>query len=436
MQKIAKRETWSSHWIFILACIGSAVGLGNIWRFPYITGLHGGGSFILLYILAVLLIGIPLLLVELSVGKTLRTSAVGAFKKMLKKYWWFVLFPLGLALTVLSYYLVVMGWTLTYTFMALGNNYIPFTEAAQTWWLAIGAVVALILVQIVSRVNIKAGLEKINLYMFPVFLGALILIFVNSFSLEGYPQAIQYLTTIEMSQVLEPINMLNAISQAVFSISIGMVIMLTYGSYMGKKEEIFHSSLAIAGADALIALAGALIVFSVTFTYGISPAAGPELAFESLPYAFLSMPYGAAIMFLFFLLLFSAAMTSAVALSEVLVDNAKVPFGGSRAKGSLLTLGLILILFIPSALSFSPVDLSVAGIPFLEFLDANVIGQFTPLVIVVSLIAFTWFYKDCKKALAKHIPAPLVIPVYLMTKYVAPALILVLQGAQLLHDFF
>jgi len=436
MQKIAKRETWSSHWIFILACIGSAVGLGNIWRFPYITGLHGGGSFIFLYLLAVVLIGIPLLIVELTAGKTLRTSAVGAFKKILKKNWWFVLLPLGLCLTVLSYYLVVMGWTLAYTFLAFGGEYVPFSEAAQTWLLPIGAVVALLLVQIVSRVNIKSGLEKINIYMFPVFLGALLLIFINSFSLEGYPEAISYLTTIEVSQVLAPINMLNAISQAVFSLSIGMVIMITYGSYMGKKEEIFRSSLTIAGADATIALIGAIIVFSVTFTFGIPTTSGPELAFESLPYAFLSMPYGQVVMFLFFLLLFSAAMTSAVALSEVLVDNAKIRFGGSRSKGSLVIMALILILFIPSALSFSPMNVTVWGVPFLEFLDAYVIGQIAPLIVVVSLVAFTWCWKDCRKALKKNVPAPLVTPIYLMTKYVAPAVILFLQGAQLLHDFF
>ncbi|MCP4647900.1 MAG: sodium-dependent transporter [bacterium] len=433
MQKVAKRESWSSHNIFILACIGSAVGLGNIWRFSYITGLHGGGSFVLLYILAVLLIGLPALLVELTVGKKLRTSAVKSFKEMLGKRWWLVAFPLGLCLLVLSYYLVVMGWTLFYTFTSLGGEYIPFESAVGDWALPLGGVISLILVWIVARTDIKSGLEKINVYLFPIFFASLILIFINSFTLPGINDAIAYLTTIDMDALLSPINILNAITQAIFSISVGEAVMLTYGSYLKKKEEIFHSSLAIAAADSMIAIIGAIVVFTVTFTFAIPTTSGAELAFESLPLAFLSMPFGSIIMFLFFLLLFSAATTSAVSLSEVLIDNLRIKLS-SRAKAGWAMLALLLIFFIPSALSYSPLaaDFALDGVPFLEFMDAHIIGRFAPLIVVASLVAFTWGWKGCKKALAENVPAPFVTPVYIMVKYIVPVAILALQVAELL----
>lgn len=433
MQKVAKRESWSSHNIFILACIGSAVGLGNIWRFSYITGLHGGGSFVLLYILAVLFVALPALIVELTVGKKLRTSAVKSFKEMLGKRWWLVAFPLGLCLLVLSYYLVVMGWTLFYTFTSLGGQYVPFESAVGNWALPFGGLISLMIVWIVARIDIKSGLEKVNVYLFPIFFASLILIFLNSFTLPGINDAITYLTTIEMDALLSPINILNAITQAIFSLAIGAAVMLTYGSYLKKKEDIFHSSLAIAAADSMIAIIGAIVVFTVTFTFAIPTTAGAELAFESLPLAFLSMPYGSLMMSLFFLLLFSAATTSAVSLSEVLIDNLRIKLS-SRAKAGWAMLALLLIFFIPSALSYSPIasNFMVDGIPFLEFLDAHIIGRFAPLIVVASLIAFTWGWKDCKKALKENVPDQFVTPIYIMVKYIVPAAILVFQAAEFL----
>ncbi|MBD3398418.1 hypothetical protein GF412_04305 [Candidatus Micrarchaeota archaeon] len=433
MQRIAERESWSSHSIFIIACIGSAVGLGNIWRFSYITGLHGGGSFVLLYVLAVLLVGLPALLVELTVGKKLHTSAVRAFREMLGKKWWLVAFPLGLCLLVLSYYLVVMGWTLFYTFTSLGGEYIPFETAVGDWALPMGGAISLLMVWIVARTDIKSGLEKINVYLFPVFFASLLLIFLNSFTLPGINDAISYLTTVNTDVLFSPINILNAITQAIFSISVGMVVMLTFGSYLKKKEEIFHSSLAIAAADSIIAIIGAIVVFTVTFTFAIPTTSGAELAFESLPLAFLSLPFGAVTMFLFFLLLFSAATTSAVSLSEVLVDNLRSKMG-SRARAGWAMLFLLLIFFIPSALSYSPLasDFVLDGVPFLEFMDAHIIGRFAPLIVVASLVAFTWGWKGCKKALKENIPEPLVTPVYLMVKYIVPFAILALQAAEIL----
>ena len=205
--------------------------------------------------------------------------------------------------------------------------------------------------------------------------------------------------------------------------------MLTYGSYLKKKDEIFHSSLAIASADTIIAIMGALVVFTVTFTFALPTASGAQLAFETLPYAFLSMPYGIVIMALFFILLFSAATTSAVSISEVLVDNLKTKTG-SRNSASIAMLALLLVLFIPSLLSYSPISLEFNGTTFLEVLDVEIVGRFAPLIVMVSLVAFTWGWKDCRKTIEENVPAPLSAPIYLMAKYVVPVVVLALQAAE------
>ncbi len=399
------------------------------------VGLHGGGSFIVLYLFAVLFVGFPALLVELAAGKKLRVEAVNAFKKMIGQKWWLVVFPLILCLLILSYYLVVMGWTLFYTVTSFGGEYIPFTEADNSWFLPLGGVVALILVQLVSRMNIKDGLEKVNVFLFPLFSVALLLILINSFSLPGFETALIYLTTVDWDALFLPINILSAITQAVFSLSVGMAVILTYGSYLSKKEEIFHSSIAIALADAVIAIIGAIIVFSVTFSFAIPSASGPQLAFESLPLAFLSMPYGDILMFVFFMVLFSAATTSAVSLSEVLVDNLKLKVK-SRAKASIVMFGLLALLFVPSALSYSPMHLEFNGVPFLEFMDSQVVGQFAPLIIAMVMLVFSWGWKDCKTELEKSLPPLLAQPIYLMVKYVAPGAILLLQAVKISATFF
>ncbi|MEM4272406.1 MAG: sodium-dependent transporter, partial [Candidatus Bilamarchaeaceae archaeon] len=412
MSRKASAQTWSSHWIFILACIGSAVGLGNIWRLPYTAGMNGGGNFLLPYVLAVLFVGAPALIIELTVGKTIRENAVGAFKKMLSKKWWLVLFPLGLSLLVFSYYLVITGWTMFYAASSLFGLYIPFAEASGTWWLALGALISIILVELVSRLNIKDGLEKVNLYLLPVLLLTLLALFINSFSLSGFSEAISFMTTFDLAS-LTPLTITAAISQAIFSLSIGFTAMLTYGSYARKKEELFKSSLIIVTTDTLVGIISAFIVFTVAFTFSIPLASGPELAFASLPHTFLSLPYGGIAMSLFFLMLLSAAMTSAVSLSEVLVDNLRER-GEPRQKASIIMLALTSILFVPSALSYSPLPVKIMGIPVLDFLDAEIVGRFAAPIVVASIIAFTWGWKDCRKALAQNVPAIFVDPIYFM----------------------
>lgn len=417
--------------MFIIACISSAVGLGNIWRLPYTAGMNGGGSFLLLYFLAVILIGIPLLLVELTVGKTIRENATGAFRKMLGKFWWLVFFPLGLTLLVLSYYLVVTGWTMFYAVSSLFGLFIPFDDAIKSWFLPIGGLLSLLIAEIVSRNNLKNGLEKINLALFPVFLLALIFLFFNSLSLPGMAQSISALTTIDPAYILNPSTMIAAISQALFSLSIGFAAMLTYGSYARKKDELLGSSLIVAATDTAVGVLSALMIFSIAFSFGIPISSGPELAFESLPQAFLAMPYGILFMFIFFLLLFSVAITSVVSMSEVLVDNLRKR-EEPRGKAALIMLALCLVLFIPSALSYSPLPTKILGTPVLDFLDAEIVGRFAALMVLSSVFAFTWGWKDCKKALSKNLPAPLVEPVFFLVKYVAPVAIISLQLATFL----
>ncbi len=300
----------------------------------------------------------------------------------------------------------------------------------KSWFLPLGGVVSLLIAELVSRTNLKNGLEKVNILLFPVFMLALFFLFLNSLSLPGMAQSLSTLTTINPDYLLNPSTIIAAISQSVFSLSLGFAAMLTYGSYARKKDELLGSSLIVAVTDVAVGMMSTLMIFSIAFTYGISVSSGPELAFESLPHAFLAMPYGMAFMFIFFLLLFSVAITSVVSMSEVLVDNLRKR-EEPRGKASLIMLALALLLFIPSALSYSPLPTRVLGVPVLDFLDAELVGRFAALVVLASIIAFTWGWKDCKKALAKNMPAILVEPVFFLVKYVAPAAIIALQLAAL-----
>jgi len=419
-------EKWSSQTLFIMAAIGSAVGLGNIWRFPYTAGMHGGGAFVVLYILAVLLIGFPGLLFELAAGRGLGAGLLESYRKIAGRLWWLGILPILMIWIILSYYTVVVGWTLFYFTASLFGVFVPFSEAAIMWWLPAFGLLSLLIVEFISRADITKGLERVNALLLPVFMLCLLALFAFSASLPGFPGAVSYLTTFNIGDLLAPAVILAAIAQAVFSLSVGEGIMFTYGSYLRKGGGLLRSSAIIAVSDTAIALLSAAMIFSIVFTFSLAPGAGPSLAFQSLPLAVGSLPFGNVLLAVFFLLLFSVAVTSAISMSELLVSNIKPHVGGSRQKASMAQLGLTLLLFVPAALSYSPVGLDFLGMPFLDFLDERVAGEFLPAVAAIFLGSLAWMWKDAREALRSVAPAILADAVYLIAKYILPALILAL----------
>jgi NSS family neurotransmitter:Na+ symporter len=418
--------------VFILACIGSAVGVGNIWRFPYLAAENGGGTFIAVYIFAILLLGLPILLLELLAGKALSTSPVKSFEKIKKG--WVPLYYANFFLVILlfSYYVVITGWTLGYFTLSLGQATTPFSEFSQTYWPVLFTLIVMALISVVMRVDIRKGLEKVNSFFTPLLYVLLLVLLFEAMQLPMFSKAMEYYTTIDTAKLMNPSFWLVVISQAIFSLSIGQGIMLAYGSYLSKKSNLGSSSITIVSADTLASLLAAIIVFSIMFTYSISPNSGPSLSFEALPMAFSQMQFGDILMPVFFLMLFAAAFTSAISLAEVVIANFQDMFKLSRRGATTVCVGLITLLMFPSALSYSKMNLTIFGQRVLDVLDVSIVGRFLPLSTFLTVVYIAWGYKYLEKEAKANLPGWSVFPFLFLVRYIIPIFLFAISVAQFL----
>ncbi|MEK6979333.1 MAG: sodium-dependent transporter [Candidatus Micrarchaeota archaeon] len=417
-------DHWSSHLVFILAAIGSAVGVGNIWRFPYLAGENGGGTFIAAYLVAVAVIGAPLLLLEFIAGKAFACSALRACEQISKKFSLFYYANFAMLLIIFSYYIVVTGWTLGYFLLSLFGIFIPFSQFSATYLSLIFAAIVVLIQFFIARVDIKAGLEKINTFLPPLLFISLIILLANAFSFKNLDKAFAFYTTINVPALFSNSNLwVVAISQAIFSLSIGYGIMLTYGSYLKKREELFKTTFAIVSADTVVSLIACFVIFAFVFAFGIAPNSGPSLAFESLPLAFQQIPYGGFLMPIFFFLLFAAATTSAVSMSELAICNIEEKFGMNRKRASVILLGLLTLLMLPSALSYSPLNFQIDGSKVLDFLDEKLVGHFSPLVVLILVLYLGHGYKHLEMHVRADLPKQFVVPFLLVVRYLVPFLL-------------
>ena len=359
----ASRGQWSGKLGFIMAASGSAIGLGNIWRFPYTAGENGGGAFVLLYLIFVALIGIPLVLAELSVGRETELNPAGAFEKLSPGSKWPWLGRLGVltGFAILAFYAVIAGWTLWYLWEALTGAFSGeitpevsaqmFTDMTSNPLLAIAFTAAFILLTIVIvQRGISAGIERTTKILMPLLLVILVVLAVRSVTLPGGMDGVKYLFTPDFSKIDFPVVM-SAIGQALFSLSLGMGAMITYGSYFPKNENLPQSGIIVAFFDTAIAVLAGLIIFPALFSVGIAPDGGPGLVFIVLPTIFNSLPAGGLFAVAFYSLLAIAALTSTISLLEVVVtyfiDEKQWP----RKKASWVLGGLCFVVAIPSALA-------------------------------------------------------------------------------------
>lgn len=358
------REGWSSRSAFILASIGAAVGLGNIWRFPTLAGESGGGAFVIFYIACVFLLGLPLVLAEIFVGRAGQTDAVGSIRKVAREsnvtQSWSIFGTIGAAAAflILSFYSVVAGWVLYYA-AVMGLDFFqalfagePFRgalagqsqEAIQGRMGDLFASPALLLSMhllfmgltlfIVAR-GVHSGIEKAATWLMPAFFVLLVCITIYGAFVGNMGDAIAFMFTPDWS-ALTPSIMNAALGQALFSLSLGVAALITYGSYITEGSKLGSTSAAIAVADTSVALIAGLMIFPIVFAVGLDPAAGPTLVFQTLPFAFQSMPGGALIGFLFFVLILVAAVTSSISLLEVPTAYGIGERGWSRTKSTLI----------------------------------------------------------------------------------------------------
>lgn len=347
------RGEWSSKIGFILAAAGSAIGLGNIWRFPYIVGENGGAAFVVLYVFFVVIIGLPYMFAELALGRSVQRNPVGSIEAIRPGSAWKGVGYLGVltGLGILSFYAVIAGWTVGYIVkmvMARPAGFGAFISN-PLYVIPLFALFLIITAAIVHG-GVSGGIERWSKILMPVFFILLAGLIVYSNTLEGSGQGLAFYLQPDFSKITGK-TMLAALGQAFFSLSLGMGLMITYGSYASKKENIVSSGIYIALFDTLIAVMAGLIIFPALFAMGQSPSAGPTLVFVVFPELFAKMPAGMLVGALFFLLLSVAALTSTISLLEVpvayLVDEKRV----SRKKFVWIVAGITFLIGLPSALS-------------------------------------------------------------------------------------
>lgn len=358
-----QRAHWGSRLGFVLAAAGSAIGLGNIWKFPYITGENGGGAFVVVYLLCITLVGLPVMVAEVLIGRATQSSPVRAFRKLAGAgSGWIGIGWLGVAsaFVILSYYSIVAGWSLHYTYLSLTgylvnlepSQFEPLFESAfssptlNLGWHAVfmGLTMAVVLG------GIAKGVERWSRILMPGLLLMMLILLINGFTLDGFGKAVDFIFGFRTDK-LTAAGALEALGHAFFSLSLGMGAMLTYGSYLRKDDDIMGASITITVLDTAIAIAASMILFPLLFTQNMEAAQGPGLVFISIPIAFAQMPGGAFLAPIFFGLLVFAALTSAISMLEVTTSSFIDGQNWTRKKATLLAGGLIFLIGIPSALS-------------------------------------------------------------------------------------
>jgi NSS family neurotransmitter:Na+ symporter len=339
--KIAKFSKWG----FILSATGSAVGLGNIWKFPYITGEYGGGAFVLLYLLTVLFIGVTLFIGEMFIGFVGQNDAVSSFEKLSNKAknWKYSGFTFLTGLLILTFYSVVIGWIFYYLFASftlpdtIKNSedvFMSFLTKDIFTQLAFYTIVIGIITLVILR-GVKQGIEKMNLIMIPMLILILFGLFGYVITLDGFGKAFDFMFSFNFG-ALKSEAIIIAVGHAFFTLSIGMVVILTYSASLGKDVNIFKTSLIVAGLDTFIAIIAGLVIFGFLFQYGENPSKGAGLVFIVLPKVFNEMgSIGNFVSILFFLALILASLTSAISILEPAVQYLISRFNFSRVKATL-----------------------------------------------------------------------------------------------------
>lgn len=360
---MAEHEQWGSRTGFILATVGSAVGVGNIWRFSYVAGENGGAAFLLVYLVCVVLIGLPLVIAELAVGRRAQGDAVTAFAFGGATGPWRYAGWVGIvgSVLILSFYSVIAGWALKYFVGAAtgalwqpGGGYGSYFErfianlGEPLGW----AAVMLAVTMFVVANGVRQGIESLNRILMPLLAAIVIALAVYAVTLDGAGRGVAFLFSPDWTALTRPELYVAALGQAFFSLGVGMAIFITYGSYMPRSFGVASSAGAIVVGDTLFAVIAGLAIFPAVFAMGLDPQAGPQLAFITLPQIFLAMPGGSVIGALFFFLLAAAALTSMTSLLEIPVAMATNRFGLRRWAATALCGLVVFVLGLPSAMSF------------------------------------------------------------------------------------
>lgn len=401
------RPQWTSYWSFILVATGAAVGLGNVWRFPYMAGQNGGGAFVMVYLLCVAAVAVPILIAELMIGRRGAGSPVHAMQEVAREsgasyHWRWVgwLGALG-GFMILSYYSVIAGWAMAYVFKLAGGEFggaagpavqasfdaLVSSPARLLFWHT--AFMALT-VGIVAK-GVEEGLEKHARWMMIALFIALVLLVLYALTVGNAGKGIGFLLRPDFSR-LTAAGVLAALGHAFFSVGVGMGAMMIYGSYLPRSVSLAPTAGIIALADTAVALLAGLAIFPIVYAFGLEPSAGPSLIFQTLPLAFGHMPGGGLFGTLFFLLLVFAALSSSIALLEPMVAHLMESRDWSRWKAGWLCGGVAWLLGVGSAFSFNVwKDWKFFGKTYFEAIDFVSANLMLPLCGLLIALFAGWF---------------------------------------------
>ena len=423
-----KRASFGGKLSVILVSAGSAIGLGAIWRFPYIAGKHGGAAFLVVFLLSVLAVGIPAMLAEFAVGRKTRKNAVGAFSS-LSKYWsWLGYSGVICAMLISGYYYIIAGWSLEYlvnsadgSMFASSLTFKEQFEAFQGSYRPLFYCIAFIMLThfIVSR-GVEKGIEKASRIMMPALFVILVLMAVRVAFMPNAAEGYRFFLSCDFAEAFKPETIMMAMGQAFFSLSVGMGCMVTYASYFKNNNNLFSTSFNVSILTILVSVLAGLVIFPVVFSAGLQPTEGPALVFVTLPEIFSGMPLAAVWSAIFFVLVVLASLTSTISFHEVITAYLSEEFKLSRKVSAAITSALSILLCTMTFFSLFGVDFFT----LFDYLSANII---MPLGALLTCIFVIWFMKKnfMKEQLTnngsvnKYI-APVVV---FMLKYVTPLLI-------------
>lgn len=446
-----ERENFGTRFGVLVAMAGSAIGLGNLWRFPYLVGSYGGAAFVFVYIICVFILCLPILFSEVIIGRRSSSNAFGAYRKLAPgtKWKWLGVLSIVTPLIIVSYYSVVGGWGVEYFFKAamfefttgvtrseLGSMFSKFTSSV--WAPLMGHSIFLLLTAFIVISGVKSGIEKFGKIMMPLLFVLIIVIAVRAVTLPGAAEGLKYLFSPDFSKIDASVCSA-ALGQAFFSLSLGMGTMLTYGSYISKKENLAASSTYTAVSDTLFALLASCAIMPAVFAFGLNPQEGPSLVFETLPFIFSNMPMGGIVAILFFLALIVAALTSSISLYEVVVAYLVEEKQYTRRGASILVFIVAWVLGALCSLSFGPLSgFKIFGQTIFNLFDKLSANILMPVGGLLLVIFAGWVMKKddviseftnggtlkCNRKISGF--------VYFMIRYICPLIVIAVFASSLI----
>lgn len=425
------RPEWSSHVGFILASLGSAVGLGNIWRFPYVMGKYGGGAFLLVYMILMCSICIIPLICELYMGKTFKMASVGSFAAInpkLKPVGWLMVISVTM---IAGFYFAVGGWIINYIIKYMTNSFTAGTDyalyfnefSAEIYAPLIFAAIFLLFSASFPYRGVNKGIEKANKIMMPLFLLMLVFLVVIAQTLPGAGTALEFIFKPDFSKFNTEMFLV-AFGQALFSLSVGMGAMITYGSYLNKKTNLIESSYTLIFGETLIAVSAGLMIFPAVFSFNLSPGQGPGLVFVTLPKVFEQLPFcGNLIAILFFILLLFAALTSSISMMETSIAAFRESLNMTREKATVAVSAIIAVLMVPCTLSFGLLsNFKIFGKTIFELFDYSSSTVLLPFNTFLLCLIVGWILRPSDEVVNNN--KVLYFIFNILVKYVTPVLLL------------